>query len=217
MDKTVTPFLCASQRKDFIALPAQETKSFGIITCIWEDVLSQTNGPLALMYELLLKVQRFILILTSLTVVGIICAAVFMRYVLHKDLFAYDELVMIAAFWLYFIGAAYGSYEDSHIKADIIQISLSTNHPKAAAVIGLIARGLELFLTITISVWAWSLISWQFKFMGHTMGWGIPIAVPQGAIFIGFVLMAFYALIHFVKELMLLISGKYKDAALQGD
>lgn len=177
----------------------------------------QIKRPLLGLYELLLKIQRIILVITSLTVVGIICAAVIMRYIFHTDLFAYDELVMITAFWLYFIGAAYGSYEDSHIKADIIQISLSPTHPKAAAVIGLIARGLELFLAFTITQWAWSLLSWQFKFMGHTMGWGIPIAVPQGAIFLGFLLMAFYALIHFIKELKMLISGEYKAEAIKGD
>ena len=165
--------------------------------------MDQTDNPLITfffkIYDGLLKLERGLLILTSLTVVGIICAAVFMRYVLRIDLFAYDELVMIAAFWLYFIGAAVGSHEDSHIKADIVQISLAPNHPRKAAFIGVVARGLECLLAITITCWAWSLLAWQFKFMGKTMGWGIPIAVPQGAIFLGFFLMAFYAAVHFVR------------------
>ena len=165
-------------------------------------------------YNLLLKIERVVLVVTSLTVVGIICTAVFMRYILHTDLFAYDELVMIAAFWLYFIGAAYGSFEDSHIKADIIQISLAPNHPKAAAMIGLIAKGLEVIFSITIASWGWSLMAWQLKFMGRTMGWGIPIIVPQGAVVIGFSLMAMYAVVHFVKALNQMMSGSYRTAGM---
>ncbi len=168
-------------------------------------------------YDCLLKAERAILIISSLSVVAIICAAVFMRYILHSDLFAYDELVMIAAFWLYFIGAAYGSYQDNHIKADIIQISLSPNHPKASAIIGLIARGLEVIFAATISYWGWSLIAWQFKFMGRTMGLGIPIAVPQSAIVIGFFLMTLYAVVHFVKELGNFNKGMYLKTTVEGD
>lgn len=162
------------------------------------------------LYEFLLKIERVMLVVTSLVVVGIICVAVFMRYVLHMDLFAYDELVMIAAFWLYFIGAAYGSYEDSHIKADIVQISLAPKHPKIAAIIGLVAKGLEVVFSLSIASWGWSLMAWQLKFMGHTMGWGIPIAVPQGAIVVGFSLMSFYAVVHFIKALNALRTGDFQ-------
>ena len=162
---------------------------------------------LVLIYESLLKIERFLMVASSLIVVAIICTAIFMRYILHTDLFAYDELVMIAAFWLYFTGAAYGSYEDSHIKADILQISLSENHPKAAAGIGIIAKAIEVICAVTISFWGWSLFAWQLKYMGRTMGWGIPIAVPQGAIVLGFTLMSLYATVNFVKAWLAFRSG----------
>lgn len=177
--------------------------------------MSALKKILSGIYEALLKIQKAILVLTSLLVVFIICCAVFMRYVVHTDLFAYDEIVMITAFWLYFIGASYGSHEDSHIKADIIQISLINKHPRKAAVFGLIARGLEVVFSLSIASWGWSLAAWQFKYMGRTMGWGIPLIVPQGAIVLGFSLMAFYALDHFVKEFRSLLAGTYKTATEQ--
>ncbi len=151
-------------------------------------------------YRWLLKLERILLIISSLLVTGIICAAVFMRYIMHDDLFAYDELVMVAAFWLYFVGAAYGSYEDSHIKADIIQI-LTPHFPRFAAYVRLTARTLEALLALCISYWAWSLMAWQLTFKGKTMGWGIPIAVPQSAIFIGFSLMSLYAIVHLIQSI----------------
>lgn len=171
---------------------------------------------LVFIYEFLLKIERGILVVSSLTVVAIICAAIFMRYILHTDLFAYDELVMIAAFWLYFIGAAYGSYEDSHIKADIIQISLSGSRPRAAAIIGLTAKGLEVIFSATISFWGWSLFAWQLKYMGRTMGWGIPIAVPQGAIVLGFTLMCLYAIVNFVKAALDFKAGYFSGTRTVG-
>lgn len=161
------------------------------------------------LYELLLKLQRAILITTSITIVLIMGCVVFMRYVLETDFFAYDEVIMVLAFWMYFIGSAYGSHEDSQIKADIIQVALIDNHPKATAYINVFSRALEVIFSISISYWAWSLISWQLKFMGKTMGWGIPLIVPQGAIAIGFYLMSFYSIVHFCKSVKAVINKEY--------
>lgn len=178
--------------------------------CLTAGVLMKYFKKICIaLYELLLKLERAILITTSLSIVAIISGVVFMRYVLKTDLFAYDELVMIVAFWMYFIGAAYGSYEDSQIKADIIQIALINNHPKAAAYVNLIARLLEVIFAANISYWGWSLISWQLKFSGKTMGWGIPLIVPQSAIAIGFILMTFYAAVHCCKAVQAIIHKSY--------
>ena len=58
----------------------------------------------------------------SLTVTGIIFLAVLLRYVFHSDLYGYEEIVVIFAFWLYFIGGSYGSYTRTHITADVVSV-----------------------------------------------------------------------------------------------
>ncbi|HRV98656.1 MAG TPA: TRAP transporter small permease subunit, partial [Aminobacteriaceae bacterium] len=79
----------------------------------------------SLVWKFLLKLQKALLVLSSCFVVLIMCVAVLLRYVFKTDLFGIEEIVVIAAFWLYFIGSSYGVYDKSHVKADIIPQMLS--------------------------------------------------------------------------------------------
>ena len=161
--------------------------------------MNRIKHSLIFAYDTLARFERVVLFSTSLCLVFTISVVVFMRYVLKTDLFAYDELVMIVAWWMYFIGAAHGSREDSQIKADILQVYFSVKKPRVAWLLNIIARGLEVVFVFAITFWSWSLIMWQLKFAGKTVAWGIPLIVPQSAIFLGFSLMSLYAVVHFVK------------------
>ncbi|PKL01653.1 MAG: hypothetical protein CVV55_08465, partial [Synergistetes bacterium HGW-Synergistetes-2] len=70
----------------------------------------------SLVWKFLLKLQKALLVLSSCFVVLIMCVAVLLRYVFKTDLFGIEEIVVIAAFWLYFIGSSYGVYDKSHVK-----------------------------------------------------------------------------------------------------
>jgi len=50
---------------------------------------------------------------TSIIMLSILGTVIFARYVLHADVFGYDEIVLIDSFWMYFIGASYAMY-DAH-------------------------------------------------------------------------------------------------------
>ncbi|WP_317854550.1 TRAP transporter small permease [Chakrabartyella piscis] len=76
--------------------------------------IEETKG-----WKLLLMGERSILVITSGLATFLVAVGVFMRYVLTKDFFGQEEVVTVVAMWLYWIGGVYGSYEDSHIKADI--------------------------------------------------------------------------------------------------
>ncbi|MCL1941508.1 MAG: TRAP transporter small permease [Synergistaceae bacterium] len=60
------------------------------------------------------------MVFCSLALSIIIVAAAFMRYVVRGDLYGYEEWVKLLAFWLYFLGGAYGAYNDTHVSADLI-------------------------------------------------------------------------------------------------
>ncbi len=67
-------------------------------------------------WKFVLWLQRALLVLSSLFVVLIMCVTVLLRYVFKSDLFGMEEIVVIAAFWLYFMGSSYGVYDQSHVK-----------------------------------------------------------------------------------------------------
>lgn len=55
-------------------------------------------------WDLLLRFQRFVIIVSSLFVVASIGATVVLRYIFKTDLYGLEEIVVIFAFWLYFMG-----------------------------------------------------------------------------------------------------------------
>ena len=65
----------------------------------------------------LLIVQRGFIIIAGCVVAVLIFIEVMLRYVFGSPLFGVEEMVTLIAMWLYFLGASYGAYERSHIKA----------------------------------------------------------------------------------------------------
>ena len=49
-------------------------------------------------------------------------AEVLTRYLFKTSLFGVEQFIGYAAVWLYLIGASYGTYERSHIKAEFINV-----------------------------------------------------------------------------------------------
>lgn len=74
------------------------------------------------LWKAFLKIERFVMVLASVAIVLTIVINVVCRYVFHITFNGYDEIVVILALWLYYVGGLYGSYEDCQIKADVLSI-----------------------------------------------------------------------------------------------
>lgn len=138
--------------------------------------------------------KRTILILCNLAIMLIVVASFLARYLFAFDLYGAEEFLLIAAFWLYFIGAAYGSYEKSHIEADFIQ-SMVGDTP-VTRVLGYLRDLIELGVLIVLTYWSWLLIAFSIERWPISPGWKIPLVVPQSAILVGFILMTLHASVH---------------------
>lgn len=154
----------------------------------------------SLIWKNLEKIQRIILIICSALAVGIIVAAVFMRYVLGTDLYGMEEILAVVAFWLYFIGGAHGSFEKSHIKADIVSVYVKNERIKNT--IQLIASLVETTVVIILTSWAYNYFIWGLEKGAKSAGLGIPLVISQGAIFFGLLLMAFYLVVYLIEDSM---------------
>lgn len=150
----------------------------------------------------LVLIKKIALITCSLGVMLMVVAAFFARYFFSYDLYGIEEFLMVVAFWLYFIGAAYGSYEKSHIEADFVQ-SIFGDRP-FTRVLGHVRDVIELVVLVVLTYWSWLLITFAYVRSSVTPGWRIPLLVPQSAILVGFILMTLHASIHYWRKL----SGK---------
>lgn len=143
------------------------------------------------------KMMSFIIIFTQIAFTSIIFGSVVARQCFGRDLYGNEDFVLIAAFWLYMIGGAYGSYENSHIKADIISEVLKEGKLKKFLKSTAVIVGTAVSLIITI--WGWHLILWSYAKGARSISWKIPMFIPQSAIFIGFAIMFIYGLREMIR------------------
>lgn len=122
---------------------------------------------------------------------------VIFRYVLERDLFAYEEWLLPISFWLYFMASAVGSYQNKQIRADILETYFSS--VKAIWIRRVVIGVIETIIAFAIVYWAFLMISREFAaypFGQKTIALKIPFLVPRFGIFLGLVFMAFYGLLH---------------------
>jgi TRAP-type C4-dicarboxylate transport system permease small subunit len=152
----------------------------------------------SMIWKFMVQLQRWLVVASSIFVMLIMCLTVLLRYVFKSDLYGIEEIVVIAAFWLYFIGGSYGVYDKSHVKADIIPQMMSQ---KSQAFLSAIIRLTMSVLCCLFTYWAVGMIGHSLKYMPRTTGLRIPIVISQFSVLLGYFLMAIYSIIYFLEDL----------------
>lgn len=167
--------------------------------------------PLQAPAKVLLFCQKTILVFCSLLLAFVFFAVVILRYVFHADLFAYEEWVLVAAFWLYFIGGAQGSLENTHIKADFMNAWIKNRKVKWLLVNFTIL--MEVLVGIVLSYWGYLMVLEdvaKYPDWPTTVAWKIPFVLPRLGIFVGLVLMTVYTSLHLYVGIRLGPSWKWE-------
>ncbi len=168
-------------------------------------------------YNWLLSAQKAILIICSIIIIGGISTQAAFRYVFRIAFFGFEELVVLLAFWLYFIGASYGTYSKSHIQADVIPMYIKNQKIKSG--MHLAVSLVTIIIAIIFGIWAIEMFTWTFERSPTTPMLKIPHILYDGVILLGFFLMTFYFLVHFVEDIKSFIKmvGSGKDGGDQGE
>ena len=143
--------------------------------------------------------------LSSLFIIFGLSLAVLLRYVLKIDLFGLEELLIIPIFCLYFFGATYGTFEKSHITADLLDTYIKNE--KVLLWVRTFTNLVSIIASGIFAYWAVQYFMWSFNKLEKTSGWHIPLFVPHGIVMVGFILMTIYMLIHLYQQFQL-IRGK---------
>lgn len=124
---------------------------------------------------------------------------VIMRYVFRMNLYGADELITVFAMWLYFCGAIYGSYEESHIKGDLLTMMFTKKiHYKIHQIY------VYLFCLVVLGIWCYWGINYAQTILGSTRcttGLKIPFWINQLPIIVGLWGMFLYSLYHFIRNI----------------
>lgn len=148
-------------------------------------------------YKILLQAQKAVMFATNVVLILVLGIVVLCRHVLHVDFFGFDEIILLAAFWMYFIGSSYAMQEKTHIKADILANVMSPFANRLAKVLsGIVQTAISAFLIVM----SFNLVMRSMVAKAVTSAWNIPFYVPQMAILVGFALMTFYSAIHCARD-----------------
>ena len=163
-----------------------------------------------LVSKVLFRAEEYVVVITGLMACLLIMISAFMRYVLLKDFYGAEELIILCAFWLYFIGSALASREDSHLTADLLVSLIKT--PQRKAVLNIVRHGLSLVISLIVTFWTYKYIAWIMHMGPHTPVLKFPTILMQAPILISFVLMNFYILGHLIHDIRVLTAGKEETA-----
>ncbi len=119
---------------------------------------------------------------------------VFMRYVMKKDFHGFEEIILIVTFWLYFVGAGYGSYRKVQIKAEVVDFVVKDERVKAAFKIVTLIIGA--FVAAVLGYWSFQMMAWNYARGTFTPYFKISYVPAQIPLAIGYFMMAFYSLME---------------------
>ena len=136
-------------------------------------------------------VNGYLISFCGVALTCVIFAGVIMRYIFKRDFFGSEEIILLFAWGMYFLGGIGGSQEDSQIKADMVEVFCSNRF-----VVDLtkgIAKALESIVFFACTYMSILLLQTNFVKMPVTTGLKIPYVAAQLPIAIGFFGMAVFA------------------------
>ncbi|MCR4709467.1 MAG: TRAP transporter small permease [Clostridiales bacterium] len=149
-------------------------------------------------WKVLRSIVEWLMIICSVCCSGVLIISTFMRYCMSKNWYGSDEIILIFAFWLYFMGAIYCSYEDSHIKADIVSSLVKNIRTKDA--VALVAGIVLVIINAVLIVCVIPYLQDGFLRMPRTTSLKIPLVIPRIAIMLSMILMEFYHVYYLIKH-----------------
>ena len=142
----------------------------------------------------LTKLFEVIMAGSNVAICIMILTGAFMRYILQKDFYGMEELVLLIAFWMYFAGSAIASREGTQVSADLVTSLLKSDRQRA--VLTLIRNILTLILFGILAKWAYDYLLWSIKMRPTTAVYKIPMYIDHAALLVSFVLSALYEIKH---------------------
>jgi len=149
-------------------------------------------------WDWLLKIQRFLMIVTGIAVVCLVFGPLVLREIGHPFV-GYEEYLLTVAFWMYMFGSSHGSYEKSQITADLLSRVLKG---KPKMLLNLTASILTFILGVILTYWALVLVQWSLKTGSMTSVYRIPVVVGQFSILVGLSISSFYNLVYMIKDII---------------
>ncbi len=156
----------------------------------------------------------------SLLLTGLICLVaigqfvqVITRYVLEIPVMGLEESLLYPTLWLYVLGAVNASRENTHIRANVLEIFLKT--PRQFTILAILGEVISLIVGCWLTYWAWDFTKYSLRVWKESPTLYIPTFYVDIALLAGLVLMMLYTVMHLVKHIRSLSDEDSGDSSAQ--
>ncbi|WP_343563544.1 TRAP transporter small permease [Kiloniella sp. b19] len=118
------------------------------------------------------------------------------RYLLEIPVLGLEESLIYPTLWLYILGAVNASRENSHIRANVLEIFLKT--PRQFALLAIVGEVLSLAIGLWLTWWAWDFTRYSLRVWRESPTLYIPTFYADVALVTGLGLMMLYTAIHLI-------------------
>ena len=121
------------------------------------------------------------------------------RYILQVPVMGLEETIMFPTLWLYILGSVNASRENTHIRANVLEIFLKT--PRQHTVLAIIGEFISLVVGIWLLTWAWDFTRYSWRVWKESPTLYIPTFYADVALCIGLGLMMLYTAMHLLRHI----------------
>ncbi|CUH99522.1 MULTISPECIES: TRAP transporter small permease [Leisingera] len=152
---------------------------------------------------------------TKYLLTGLICLValgqfvqVVTRYLLQIPVMGLEETMLYPTIWLYILGAVNASREDTHIRANVLEIAIKTE--RGHTVLAIIGEIISLTVGLWLLSWAWEYTQYAWRVWKESPTLYLPTFYSEVALVAGLGLMMLYTAVHLLRHINALRAGAAK-------
>ncbi|MDA3859165.1 MAG: TRAP transporter small permease subunit [Roseovarius sp.] len=127
------------------------------------------------------------------------------RYVLQIPVMGLEETMLYPTLWLYILGAVNASRENTHIRANVLEIFVKTD--RGHTILAIVGEIISLVVGLWLLSWAWDYTRYAWRVWRESPTLYIPTFYSDVALFVGLALMMVYTVWHLVTHIRALTKG----------
>ena len=127
------------------------------------------------------------------------------RYGLQIPVMGLEETMMYPTLWLYIFGAVNASRENTHIRANVLEIWLKTD--RQHTILAIIGEVISLIVGLWLLSWAWDFTRYAWRVWKESPTLYIPTFYSDVALLVGLFLMMIYTAWHLLGHVRSLKEG----------
>lgn len=128
------------------------------------------------------------------------------RYVFQVPVMGLEETMLYPTVWLYILGAVNASRENTHIRAIVLEIWLTT--PRQHRILAIIGEVISLIVGLWLLSWAWEFTQYAWRIWKESPTLYIPTFYSDVALVVGLTLMMVYTVWHMICHIRDLAKGE---------